>query len=145
VEKDVGRVRESRKIKNRMKERKRRRKTERARARKQGGAKCSKGVRDEGWKDRGGGRGLCGLVACARIVCRRGRCHAFDNGLKGGLDGWKEWVDVWDVDGWMDGWARGSFMNIKDMYNNNVYDIVLHIYILLGKKRGHRRHGDKTA
>ena len=39
-------------------------------------------------------RGLCavgdalrfrrgGLVACARIVCRRGRCHAFDHGLKG--------------------------------------------------------------
>jgi len=39
---------------------------------------------------------------------------------EGGLDGWKEWVDVWDVDGWMDGWARVGFINIRDIYNNDV-------------------------
>ena len=33
---------------------------------------------------------------------------------------WKEWVDVWDVDGWMDGWARVGFINIRDRYNNDV-------------------------
>jgi hypothetical protein len=45
-------------------------------------------------------RGLCGLVAGARIGCRRGRCHAFERGV--------------------DGWARGGFINVNDMYNNDV-------------------------
>jgi hypothetical protein len=30
----------------------------------------------------------------------------------------KEWVD--GVGEWVDGWARGGFINIKDMSNNDV-------------------------
>ena len=63
----------------------------------------------------------------AGCICRRGRCHAFDHGLKSGwggktkrfiktkslglVQGWKGWVDGWmggRRDGWMDGF-KGWF------------------------------------
>jgi hypothetical protein len=44
------------------------------------------------------------------------------------VGGFKEWVDRW-ADGWLDGWMSGwvvwvdlrvGFININDMYNNDV-------------------------
>jgi hypothetical protein len=66
----------------------------------------------------GGKCAVRGLVACARIVCRRGWCHAFDHGLKGVwvFDlkcGFKEWAEGWARNGWMGGgglkeWVQGG-------------------------------------
>jgi hypothetical protein len=45
-------------------------------------------------------------------------------GFKEWVDGWaEEWVDGWAAcEVWVDGWAglRFGFININDMYNNDV-------------------------